>query len=108
VYYAPALMSKNCGTDALGALGLLAEVLRQARALWPLEESSAAENVALRIDALKELQVAAILDLPPGEFWVLERTSGIDAQVRRMSLRDANLPNWAALRVLSFTANGAC
>ncbi|CAJ1430276.1 unnamed protein product [Effrenium voratum] len=67
VYYAPALMQK--------AGRILAEVLRKARVLWPLNEREAEprqvigapnaveeKTVLVRIDVLKELEVSEILD----------------------------------------------
>ncbi|CAK9074275.1 Mitogen-activated protein kinase kinase kinase 3 [Durusdinium trenchii] len=53
VYYAPALMQKAGRKNPYGALRILAEVFRQARALWPLSDSDAEKTVLLRIDVLK-------------------------------------------------------
>jgi len=88
VYYGPALMQKNATVDPAGALAVLAEVFRQSRALWPLSEAQANETVIVRIDALKELQTTAMVQLDPGEVWVLQRTSRQDAQVRRVTILD--------------------
>eukprot|EP00930_Biecheleria_cincta_P041881 TRINITY_DN28786_c0_g1_i1.p1 TRINITY_DN28786_c0_g1~~TRINITY_DN28786_c0_g1_i1.p1 ORF type:complete len:1195 (-),score=241.76 TRINITY_DN28786_c0_g1_i1:65-3565(-) len=74
VYYAPALMQKNCGLDPEGALIVLAEILRHARAIWPLQESAADDTVIIQIDVLKGFHIAELLDQPrPGECWVLKR-----------------------------------
>merc|ERR1712066_1078553 len=54
IYYAPALLQKNSQTNACGALVVLAEVLCQARQLWPLQENCGNDTVTLRIDAVKE------------------------------------------------------
>jgi hypothetical protein len=107
VYYAPALMCKNASSNAAGALNVLAEVLRQARVLWPLDNKAAGETVTLRIDALKELEVHAMLHLPPGEFFALQKTSNKDAHVKRMGLGEANESNWSTMRMLTFTTGNA-
>jgi len=86
IYYAPALLQKNCALDAIGALEILAEVLRKARELWPFQQQSAGETVTLRIDALKELEVHMLRLARPGEFWALQRTSSVDAMVKKTSL----------------------
>jgi len=86
VYYAPALLQKNCGTDAVGALAVLADVLRQARALWPLKRSSGNMTVTVRIDVLKELTVHELQNPQPGSYWSLKRLSDIDGMVQKASL----------------------
>eukprot|EP00443_Scrippsiella_acuminata_P090105 CAMPEP_0115409812 /NCGR_PEP_ID=MMETSP0271-20121206/20199_1 /TAXON_ID=71861 /ORGANISM="Scrippsiella trochoidea, Strain CCMP3099" /LENGTH=1242 /DNA_ID=CAMNT_0002833975 /DNA_START=62 /DNA_END=3790 /DNA_ORIENTATION=+ len=86
VYYAPALLQRN-HTDAEGVLVVLAEVLRQARSLWPREQGQAAgETVTVLIDALKELSVEAMQQLSPGEIWVLQRVTSKSAQVKKLSV----------------------
>merc|ERR1712217_224543 len=71
----------NCGSDPQGALSVLAEVLRRARQLWPLQEDAGDDTVTLRIDAIKELEVHALEQVQPGEAWTLQRTSNVDARV---------------------------
>jgi len=90
VYYAPALMQKNCASDPDGALRVLAEVLRQGRNLWPLDESAAGETVTLQIHALKDLEVQAMKALQAGEFWTLYRNSSVNALVQKTNLIDAD------------------
>jgi len=80
VYYGPALLQKN-GDDPAGALQVLAEVLRQARALWPLHEANGNETVFVRIDALKELTVSDMRISKSCEFWALQKVGNRDAQV---------------------------
>jgi hypothetical protein len=90
VYYAPALMQTNCKsneqTAMVMAMQVLAEVLRQGRNLWPLDESSAGETITLQIHALKDLEVQAIKSLPAGEVWALTRNSSVNALVQRTQL----------------------
>ncbi|CAJ1366545.1 unnamed protein product [Effrenium voratum] len=82
VYYAPALMQKAGRKDPLGALRILAEVLRKARVLWPLNEREAEKTVLVRIDVLKELEVSEILDPAGGAQFMLVRNSLHDGQVK--------------------------
>jgi hypothetical protein len=105
VYYAPALMQKNCSSDARVALSVLAEILKEARSLWPLDTEAADQTVTLRIDAVKEIELTA-LGLPSDDYWVLLRTSSRDAQVKRLSLTGADEKqqdaDWTNQRVLHF------
>lgn len=108
VYYGPALLQKNA-EDPVGALQVLAEVLRQARALWPFQVSHGDETVTVRIDALKEMSCSAMQQTKPGEFWALQRTSGKDAQVVRLSMVGADgLPvvvDWESHKLLAIGAH---
>lgn len=72
VYYAPALVQKNCGTDPEGALAVLVEILRQARSLWPLQDAAADDTVIIQIDTVKGSFVSELLLLHPGEQWMLK------------------------------------
>lgn len=102
VYYAPALMQKAGRQDPLGALRILAEVLRQARTLWPLNESDAEKTVLVRIDILKELEVADILEPATGVRFVLARNSLYDGQVKAASLAEVQEINAATSQLLNF------
>eukprot|EP00928_Gymnodinium_smaydae_P017751 TRINITY_DN16786_c1_g3_i1.p1 TRINITY_DN16786_c1_g3~~TRINITY_DN16786_c1_g3_i1.p1 ORF type:complete len:1262 (+),score=301.23 TRINITY_DN16786_c1_g3_i1:140-3925(+) len=109
VYYAPALMQKNGGAPktAEKALNVLVEVLRQARLLWPLSTADADKVVTLRIDQLKQQEPAELGHVTEGEFWALQRTSGVDAQVTRARLFDDGQEpqehDWSTMRALFFT-----
>jgi hypothetical protein len=104
VYYGPALLQKN-GAEAMRALQVLAEVLRQARSLWQASAANSDKSVTVRIDALKELAVSAMQENKPGELWALQRSSGVDGQVVRLSVIDANgAPkhvDWSTHRLLN-------
>jgi len=89
VYYGPALLCKNSSSDALGVLRVLAEVLRQARVLWPLEEQLQDKTVTLRVDSLKELDVEKIRNTEPNTYWVLQQMSSVDGFVTKVSLLEA-------------------
>mmetsp|Transcript_73505 Transcript_73505/g.202919 ORF Transcript_73505/g.202919 Transcript_73505/m.202919 type:complete len:374 (-) Transcript_73505:218-1339(-) len=113
VYYAPALLQKNCAeeTSAVGALAVLAEVLRQARSLWPLQDNAGSDTVTVRIDALKELKVEAMQRLAAGSYWALQRTSDVDGVVVKSSLVAADgsqvQVDWSKQRILSFGSSGS-
>lgn len=75
IYYAPALMQKNSSSNAEGALKVLAEIFRQARNMWPLQEERADETVIVQIDMLKGFLVHELPELRQDEHWVLKRPS---------------------------------
>jgi len=106
VYYAPALMQKAGAADPCGALTVLADVFRQARALFPLEPARTAETVIVRIDTLKELLVPAIRHPDgPGDAWMLQRLNSKDAHVRRVSVVELQTAgfSWSTHRSLFTT-----
>merc|ERR1712216_12090 len=79
VYYSPALMQKGGAADPLGAMQVLAEILRRARELNPLDPTRAHETVTVRIDALKDLPISDVIcSNTPGEVWVLTTVSSQD------------------------------
>lgn len=103
LYYSPALMQKVGAVDPSGALRVLAEVFRQARELWPLDTKHADTTVIVRIDALKEMDVARIVEPEIGHFWVLSKTSSRDSVVTLTPLADLQSMNWDENRILSFS-----
>ncbi|CAK0804499.1 unnamed protein product [Prorocentrum cordatum] len=87
VYYGPALLQKHAaGGNLYGALLALAEVLRQARGLWPLEEAAAGSSVTVRIDAIKDADLEALVNVPVGQCWALHRTNAKEAAVKKLVL----------------------
>lgn len=104
VYYAPALMQHAGATNPKGALRILSEVFRQARTFWPATAAGADETVTVRIDALKELEVHAIMQLTAGDVWVLVKTTSKDAEVRKINLGSENPPVAGEAVVLNFAA----
>ncbi|CAK9065452.1 unnamed protein product, partial [Durusdinium trenchii] len=102
VYYAPALMQKAGRKNPYGALRILAEVFRQARALWPLSDSDAEKTVLLRIDVLKELETADIMEPPSGIQFLLQRNSLYDGQVKIATHQELQDRNAATSQVLCF------
>jgi len=102
VYYAPAFLQKNGETEPKAALETLAEVLRQARVLWPAVTSGGNYTVSVRIDAIKELEIHTLGNLNPGQFWALERTSGVDGHVRKATVSDSD---WKKLKALNLVTS---
>mmetsp|Transcript_39120 Transcript_39120/g.112462 ORF Transcript_39120/g.112462 Transcript_39120/m.112462 type:complete len:1261 (-) Transcript_39120:40-3822(-) len=103
LYYGPALLQKNA-SDARGALEVLAEVFRNARALWPADDRFAGETVTVMLDSLKEQTVQGMQQLGPGDIWVVQRNTAKSAQVRKLSmLKDGSSDSldWGSLRVLN-------
>jgi hypothetical protein len=111
VYYAPALLQKNSANNAFAALMVLAEVLKQARSMWPQEESAQGNHVIVRIDAVKEADLLTLPHLPAGEVWCLQRSNDKEALVKQMSLvshdGSPNEVDWKTTRVLKFSVDRA-
>jgi len=102
LYYAPALLHKNTA-EAQGALEVLAEILKQARSMWPADDTAGGEVVTVMLDVLKELTVRAMQQLAPGEVWALQRLTSKSAQIKKLSmLKGVDSFEWSNLRVLSF------
>jgi len=102
VYYGPALMQKPGKKDPRGALTILAEVYRQTRELFPLQQEAANQTVIVRIDALKEIDCSLVLRPDPGQTWVISKTSGRDAMVKLVSTSEFKSINWETHQVLAF------
>jgi hypothetical protein len=94
VYYAPALMQKAGKQDPRGALMLLADVFRQARALWPVSEAAGSWWVSVRVDQLKELTVKEIRESNPSKVWTLTKLTSREGAVQRMSLGETRAGGW--------------
>ena len=96
IYYMPAYLRNCCAhkraEEASYALAVLAEVLRAARALWPLDESDAACSscVTIMISELKESSSRAeVIDVyTKGRCWVLQRSSGVNGSVTSKPLHE--------------------
>jgi len=108
VYYAPALMQKAGKQDPHGALLLLADVFRQARALWPLSEAAGNWWVSVRVDQLKELTVREIRESNPSKVWAVTKLTSREGAVQRMSLLETRTGDWDTNhRVLDVGDRGA-
>lgn len=90
VYYGPALL-RQAATGELPTVGLrcLAEVYRAARELWPLSSGDASKCVTLRVDRLKAVETAKIVQMyEAGQVWFLKRASDKEGVIELMSLHE--------------------
>lgn len=88
VYYSPALLQSLGATHADEALQILAEVYRQARAMWPAGSAASGQTVTIRIDAIKDATVEVIQGVyTHGEGWFLTRLNDLEGVVERRHLR---------------------
>jgi hypothetical protein len=108
VYYSPALMQKAGRTNPRGALLVLAEVIRQARELWPLslDPNQVNRTVTVRIDALKDLQVEQLIHPQEGYLYVIHKTSGQDGFVKLVPVSGFKKLDWTTHQLLSFQEEG--
>merc|ERR1712039_586621 len=88
----------------MGALGILAEVFRQTRQLWPLSANSVDETVTMRIDSLKVLGLNAIIEREGDTVWIAQRLSAKEGAVQLMPISMVNQTNWDSHRILNFSA----
>jgi len=91
VYYGPAFL-QNLGQDNPALrLSILAEVYRRARELWPVNVAKAAQNVIIRVDMIKSLSTAQILDaMGKGDVWLMMKHNESEAFIERCSQRKLN------------------
>jgi len=91
VYYGPAFL-QNLGNDsAVRKLSILAEIYREARELWPAAVSKAAVSVTIRIDMIKALSIAEMLQATQrGDVWLLVKHNDSEAFVERSSNKKLN------------------
>mmetsp|Transcript_92809 Transcript_92809/g.267996 ORF Transcript_92809/g.267996 Transcript_92809/m.267996 type:complete len:1023 (+) Transcript_92809:123-3191(+) len=106
IYYGPAFL-QGLGTDVPGArLGVLAEIFRAAREMWPACIAKVSTNVTIRIDMLKALSVPSILEFAQkGDLWVLMKHNDLEAFVERSSKKKLNrmISGGQAFQVLDFS-----
>lgn len=102
VYYAPALLQKAGKQDPLSAMIVLAEVLRQARVLWPSSEPQAGKRVIVRIDNLKDKDAHTLLQPDSSNMWVLNKTSSADGAVKQIPVSLIGTIDWNTHQVLHF------
>jgi len=104
LYYSPAFLQKNAATDPQASLEVLAELFRQARALWQEAPSKVNDNVTIRIDTIKDLDITSMNKLNAGEFWALQRSTAVDGIVKKETVTTAD---WQTMRVLNFSTRRA-
>mmetsp|Transcript_64973 Transcript_64973/g.174683 ORF Transcript_64973/g.174683 Transcript_64973/m.174683 type:complete len:205 (+) Transcript_64973:2-616(+) len=91
VYYGPAFL-QNLGNDsAIKRLSVLAEIYRSSRELWPSSVSKVGNNVTIRIDMIKALSIAEMLQATQrGDVWLLVKHNDSEAFVERSSNKKLN------------------
>lgn len=102
IYYGPALMQNAGKENPHLAMRVLAEVFRQARALWPLQSEHANETMTVRIDALKVLTLSVIFSRDAESVWVLTKLSHKEAAVQLLPLSKVKETDWSMTRTLAF------
>jgi len=102
IYYAPALMQKAGRENPTSTMRVLAEVYRQARALWPASPAKADETITLRIDALKVLTLPNILSRDNETVWMLSKLSSKEASVQLLPVSKVTEIDWSSNRTLEF------
>jgi len=84
IYYGPALLQSLGSDDPVRRLGLLAEVYRCARELWPLDPAEAHVNVIVRVDVIKSLSTRDILEAADGgAAWALVKQNESEGVVEK-------------------------
>jgi hypothetical protein len=103
IYYGPAFLQSLGSDSACKRLTVLAEVYRAARALWPLKLAQVGTSVIVRIDTIKSLSTAEILDaMKNGKVWVMVKHNELEAFVEESSTTKLNkfISKGQALHVL--------
>jgi len=90
IYYGPAFLQALGSDSAVLRLRILAEIYRCSRELWPESAGAVATSVHVRIDTIKGLKVAEILDVSRGELWLVTKHNESEAFVERASHRKLN------------------
>ena len=91
VYYSPAFLRTAAAGDAVGAMRILSEVYRQARAMWPRVSADGGKTVTVRIDQLKDLSVRSIEHVySEGHCWMLVKRNAVEAVVEEHALYAIN------------------
>jgi hypothetical protein len=91
IYYGPAFL-QNLGSDlAVVKVGILAEIYRRARVLWPAQADQVSKNVTVRIDTIKGLSVADLSKATQtGDVWLMVKHNESEAFIERSSQRKLN------------------
>jgi len=93
IYYSPALLQTLGAEHGEVALRILAEIYRQARAIWPDDggSGSGCSTVTLRIDVLKDRTVEAIQQVYTyGEGWFLTKLNDQEGVIEKRSLGEGD------------------
>ena len=90
----PAFVRTNAASSPIYALRILAELYRQARALWPLSAASAGKTVTVRIDQLKDREGGSVEGGHAfGDGWLLLKRNEMEAVVEEQLHHGADAPD---------------
>jgi hypothetical protein len=110
IYYGPAFLQSLGGDNASKRLSVLAEVYRAARSLWPPNVAQVGTTVTVRIDTIKMLSTADIVDaMKHGKVWVMVKHNELEAFIEHSSTAKLNkfISNGQALHVLDLPQSGS-
>jgi len=106
IYYGPAFL-QNLGNDnATERLGILAEIYRCARELWPASIDQVKGSVIVRVDTIKALSTKEMLEsMKKGEVWLLVKHNESEAFIERSSKKKLNqfIANQQSLQILDIS-----
>jgi len=89
IYYGPAFLQSLGSDDPTLRLGVLAEIYRKSRLLWPPSAEEAGSWVTVRIDAVKASSVCELQEAArTGDRWVVVRKNRTEAFVERKAADD--------------------
>jgi len=109
VYYGPAYLQSLGNDDCVMRLCILAEVYRCARILWPANAARTDQTVTVRIDMIKALSTAEILQvMSEGDVWLMVRHNDSEAFIERSSKKKLNkmLTTAQPVQILDMTCLG--
>jgi len=108
VYYGPAFLQRALehADDAIERLSVLAEIYQRARELWPANVAKAAQNVTIRIDMIKSLNLAETIQANrgSGDVWIMMKHNEHEGFVELCSRRKLNklIATRATMQILDF------
>ena len=103
VYYGPALLQRyrDDPAELLVALGVLCEVYRAARVLWPVTADAQASSVTVQIGQLKAHDLETVTASPADEdrsVWVVRKQNACEASVELCLATEVNELNAAEVQ----------
>jgi len=89
VYYGPAYLQSLGSDDPVFRLGVLAEVFRLARSMWPASAEEAGKSVTVRIDAIKACSDNEMQQAERNlRVWAMVKKNNSEAMVEGIALKE--------------------
>jgi len=107
IYYGPAFLQTLGNERGVLKLSALAEVYRCARAVWPLSVAKVAATVIIRVDTIKGLSAAQMMEVTQkGEAWLLVKHNESEGFIERSSQRKLNklIASGQSMQILDLSA----